>query len=73
MGQSEQNGTGSDQRSHFPSRLDCYLAGLKPYLLLLLKHMTLLLLNYFELNFILGTTFFPDERSNLWKGVATYF
>ena len=35
--------------------------------------MTLLLLNYFELNFILGTTFFPNERSNLWKGLPHIF
>ena len=47
-------------------------ASVKPYLLLLLIYMSLSLLNYFELNFILGITFFSHERSNLWKLVATY-
>ena len=41
------------QWSHFPSSLDHYLASFKPHLLFLLIHLSLLLLNYSELNFIL--------------------
>ena len=52
MGQSEQNGSRSDHWYHFPSRLDCCLASFKPYLLLMMMHMSLLLLNYFELSFL---------------------
>ena len=43
------------QWSHFLSRLDRYLLNFKPYLLLLLIHLSLLLLNYSELNFILSS------------------
>ena len=41
------------QWSHFPSRLDRYLASFKLYLLLLVIHLSLFLLIYSELNFIL--------------------
>ena len=51
MGQVEQNGSRSDQWSRFPLRLDCYLASFKPYLLLLLIHISLLLLNFLLLSF----------------------
>ena len=59
MSPSEQNGSRSDHWSHFPSRLDRYLASFKPYLLLVLMHMSLLLLNYFELSFLTSISFFP--------------
>ena len=44
--------------THFLLRLDRYLASFKSYLLLLLIYMSVLLLNYFELNFILAITFY---------------
>ena len=48
------------------------LANFKPYLLLLLIHMSLLLLNFFQLNFVFSIMFFPRKSSNLWKLVVTY-
>ena len=46
------NGSRSDQWSHFCLRLDHCLASFKPYLLLLLMHMSLLLLIFVQLNSI---------------------
>ena len=65
MGQSEQNGSCSDQWSHFPSSLDCYLASFEPYLLLMLMHMSLL-------HAQLLWNKFSHKRSRIWKPVVTY-
>ena len=65
MGQSEQNGSRWDHWSHFPSRLDRYLASFEPYLLLMLMHMSLLLLNYFELSFLTKGQIYGSRLSHI--------
>ena len=65
MGQSEQNGSRPDHWSHFPSHLNCYLASFKLYLLLMLMHMSLLLLNYFELSFLTKGQIYGSRLSHI--------